>query len=170
MRLYLQLAAGAAQDPGADLLALIEKHHSMCCQTCSCHGGHGVLHHSDLTHQSAESEDTPAEHAVCHATPAWHAVLHEPLGEHAVPDETPAEHPVYDGTPAAHDATPAEHAVCDIASAEHAAHDAVPAGRAAAFHYEVSDAAGPAQVPGFVQLQALLHLVGDQAAAVGLLR
>ena len=125
-RFHVQLAAGAVQDPEVDLLALIEKHHNMCCQTCSSHGGHGVLHHFDLTRQSAESEDTPAEHAECRTTPAWHAVLHEPVGEHVLPDAPPAEHPVYDATPA-----------------EHAAHDAVPAGRAGAFHHEVSDAAGP---------------------------
>ena len=62
----------------------------MCCQTCSCHGSHGVLHHSDLTWQSEESEDSPAEQAVNHATAAWHAVLHQPPGEHAVHDAASA--------------------------------------------------------------------------------
>ena len=152
-RTHLQLVAGAAQDPDVDLLVLIEKHHSMCCQTCSWHDSRGVLHHFDLTYQSEESEDTPAEHAV----------LHEPPGEHVVPDGTPAEHAV-------HDAAPAEHAVKGAASAEHAVHEAIPVGMAGAFHHEVSDAAGPAQVPGLVQQQALFYLIGDQAAAAGLLR
>ena len=68
--LHLQQAAGTMQDPDAHPLALIEKRHSMCCQTCSCHGDCGVLHHSDWTCRSEESEDSPAEHAVRHATPA----------------------------------------------------------------------------------------------------
>ena len=118
-RLHLQRAAGAVQDADAHVLVLIEKHHRMCCQICSCRGGHGVLHHSDLTCQSDKSGDSPGEHAVCHATPAWHAVLHEPPGKRAVTDDTPAEHAV-------HEAIPAEHAV----------HDATPAGKAGAFHHE----------------------------------
>lgn len=86
-RLHLQLAADAVQEPGADLLVPTEKHHSICCQTCSCHGGHGVLHRSDLTCQSGGFWDTPAEHAV----------LLEAPGEH---DGAPAEHAVHDAPPA----------------------------------------------------------------------
>lgn len=77
-------------------------------------------------------------------------MLHNPFGEHVVPGDTPAEHAVHDAT-----------------CVEHAAH---PAGRAGVLHHEVSDAASPAQVADVVQQQALLHLVGDQGAAVGPLR
>lgn len=108
--------------------------------SCSCHGVHGVLHHSDLTCQSGEIQDTPAEHAAHHATPFRHAVLLEGPGEH------------------------------DGASAEHAVHDAPHAGGPGAFQQEASHAADPTEAPGSVQQKVLLHLIGDQAAARGQVR
>lgn len=76
------------------LLALTGKHPDTSCQTCSCHGGQGVLHHSDSTWQCEETEarksagqhvlqDAPAEHCQLHAelldTPAEHTVVHATL-------------------------------------------------------------------------------------------
>lgn len=99
-----------------------------------------MLHHSDLTCQSEEFRDTPAEHAAHHATPLEHAVLLEAPGKH------------------------------DGASAEHAVPDAPPAGRPGAFQQEASHAAGPAEAPGLVQQKVLLHLIGYQVAARGQVR
>lgn len=102
--LHLQQVAGAAQWPdagaflSADLhaarLGLTARHPGMCCQTCGCHSGQGVLHHSDSTWQSEESEaSSPAGHCLLHAVlhdiPAEHAVFHASLagGPGAVPQK-----------------------------------------------------------------------------------
>ena len=92
-------------------------------------------------------------------------MLFEPPAEQAVLQDTPAEHAVLQDTPA-------EHAVLYDTPAERAVHDATLGGDPGTVYQEAADHPSPAWVLVLMQRQqhGVLPVIGDQAAAVSLVR